>query len=177
MTGIDIDAITAIDVHTHAEVSARGQGSLSDELQQASSKYFKIDGAHRKPSLSEIAAYYRERKMACVVFTVDAEAATGVPGVPNEEIAEAAAENSDVIIPFASIDPAKGKAGVREVRRLVRDFGMRGFSSTPVCRRSTPTTASPTRCTRRSRRRARSPSSTPGRPASAREHPVVAASG
>ncbi|MFF0463167.1 amidohydrolase family protein [Streptomyces mexicanus] len=131
MTGIDIDAITAIDVHTHAEVSSRGQGSLSSELEAASSKYFKVEDGHRKPTLAEIAAYYRERKMACVVFTVDAEAATGVPAVPNEEIAEAAAENPDVIIPFASIDPAKGRAGAREVGRLVRDFGVRGFKFHP----------------------------------------------
>ncbi|MFB6672426.1 amidohydrolase family protein [Streptomyces sp. NPDC056390] len=131
MTGIDIDAITAIDMHTHAEVSSRGQGSLSAELEEASSKYFKVEGGHRKPTLLEIAAYYRERKMACVVFTVDAEAATGTPAVPNEEIAEAAAENPDVIIPFASIDPAKGRAGAREVARLVRDFGVRGFKFHP----------------------------------------------
>ena len=52
--------------------------------------------------------------MACVVFTVDAEAANGQPPVPNEEVAEAAADNPDVIIPFASIDPARGAAGVRD---------------------------------------------------------------
>ncbi|MEV0093980.1 amidohydrolase family protein [Streptomyces sp. NPDC050738] len=131
MTGIDLDAITAIDVHTHAEVSSRGQGSLSGELEKASSTYFKVDGGNRRPTLPEIAAYYRERRMACVVFTVDAEAATGTPAVPNEEIAEAAAENPDVIIPFASIDPAKGRAGAREVARLVRDFGVRGFKFHP----------------------------------------------
>ena len=130
-TGIDIDAVTAIDVHTHAEVSSRGQSSLSPELEAASAEYFKMSGAQRKPTLPEIAAYYRERNMAAVVFTVDAEAATGVPPVPNEEIAEAAAEHPDVLIPFASVDPAKGKAGAREITRLVRDFGVRGFKFHP----------------------------------------------
>jgi predicted TIM-barrel fold metal-dependent hydrolase len=49
----------------------------------------------------------------------------------NEEVAEKAAANSDILIPFASIDPAKGKAGAREARRLIRDFGIRGFKFHP----------------------------------------------
>jgi predicted TIM-barrel fold metal-dependent hydrolase len=69
--------------------------------------------------------------MACVVFTVDAEAATGTPAVPNEEIAEAAAANPDVIIPFASVDPHKGRLGARQVKRLVTEFGVRGFKFHP----------------------------------------------
>ena len=36
------------------------------------------------------------------------EATTGLPAVPNEEVAEAALAHSDVLIPFASVDPAKG---------------------------------------------------------------------
>ena len=43
-----------------------------------------------------------------------------------------AAANPDVLIPFASIDPAKGKAGAREARRLVADFGIRGFKFHPT---------------------------------------------
>jgi uncharacterized protein len=49
----------------------------------------------------------------------------------NEEVAEKAAANSDVLIPFASIDPAKGKAGAREARRLIAEFGVRGFKFHP----------------------------------------------
>lgn len=128
---LNLDEIEAIDVHTHAEVSSRGASSLDDELSDASSAYFKIDKARRKPTLEEIAAYYRERKMAAVVFTVDAEHATGNPPVPNEEVAEAAAANPDVLIPFASIDPFRGRAGVRAARRLVEEYGVRGFKFHP----------------------------------------------
>ncbi len=126
---MNVDDLVAIDVHTHAEVSQRGEASLADEVQAASSAYSKVDA--RRPTLREIAAPYRERRMACVVFTVDAEAATGVPGVPNEEIAEAAAAHPDVIIPFGSIDPAKGRAGVAQARRLVLEHGVRGFKFHP----------------------------------------------
>jgi uncharacterized protein len=132
MTGkINVDELVAIDVHTHAEVSSSGEGSLSEELEVASAEYFKVGGRDRKPTLDEIGAYYRELKMAAVVFTVDAESATGTKAVPNEEIAEAALRYPDAIIPFASIDPAKGKAGARQVRRLVEEHGVRGFKFHP----------------------------------------------
>jgi predicted TIM-barrel fold metal-dependent hydrolase len=128
---MNVDELVAIDVHTHAEVSAKGNASLDDDLHDASSAYFKVEGRNRKPTLPEIAAYYRERKMAAVVFTVDAEHATGTEPVPNEEVAEAAAANADVLIPFASIDPFRGRAGVRQARRLVEEYGVRGFKFHP----------------------------------------------
>ncbi len=84
---MDVDALTAIDVHTHAEISKDGHGSLSPELFGASEAYFKADG-HRQPTIDETADYYRTRSMAAVVFTVDAEHATGWPRIANEEIAE-----------------------------------------------------------------------------------------
>ncbi|MEV8019099.1 amidohydrolase family protein [Streptomyces sp. NPDC086554] len=127
---MDPEDLVAIDVHTHAEVSAKGAASLSAELDTASTSYFKVEG-NRKPTLPEIAAYYRERRMAAVVFTVDAESATGTVPVPNEEVAEAAAEHPDVLIPFASIDPFRGRAGVRQARRLVEEYGVRGFKFHP----------------------------------------------
>ncbi|MFG3345719.1 amidohydrolase family protein [Streptomyces sp. NPDC048018] len=127
---LDLDRITAIDMHTHAEVSKDGHGALSPELFGASEKYFKAHG-HRQPTIDEMAAHYRERHMAAVVFTVDAEHATGHPRISNEEIAESCAAHADALIPFASIDPHKGRAGVREARRLVEEYGVRGFKFHP----------------------------------------------
>ena len=49
--------------------------------------------------------------MAAVVFSVDAETVTGRPAAPNEEIAEGAAANADVLIPFASRRPAPSGRG------------------------------------------------------------------
>ncbi|MFH8294662.1 amidohydrolase family protein [Streptomyces sp. NPDC018059] len=128
---MDLSELTAIDVHTHAEVSSRGHASLAEDLDAASTAYFKVEGRTRKPTLEEMAAYYRERKMAAVVFTVDAESATGTPPVPNEEVAEAAAAHPDVLIPFASLDPFRGRAGVRRARRLVAEYGVKGFKFHP----------------------------------------------
>ncbi|QIP74790.1 amidohydrolase family protein [Streptomyces sp. VN1] len=127
---MDVDALTAIDVHTHAEVSRSGHGALSPELFGASEEYFKAHG-HRQPTIDEMAPHYRERRMAAVVFTVDAEHATGHPRIANEEVAENCAAHADVLIPFASVDPHKGRAGVREARRLVEEHGVRGFKFHP----------------------------------------------
>jgi hypothetical protein len=126
---IDLAAIEAIDVHTHAEVSScHAPDPERVAYDKAFAKYFKrVD----RPKLEEIAAYYRERKTAAVIFTVDTEATMGHTRISNEEVAEAAAANADVLIPFASIDPARGKMGVREARRLIEDYGVRGFKFHP----------------------------------------------
>ncbi|MEU7890807.1 amidohydrolase family protein [Microbispora bryophytorum] len=127
---MNVADLVAIDVHTHAEISKDGHGALSAELFGASEDYFKAHG-HRQPTIAELAGYYRERKMAAVVFTVDAEHATGHPRISNEEVADSCAEHADVLIPFASVDPWKGRAGVREARRLVGEYGVRGFKFHP----------------------------------------------
>ncbi len=87
---IDLDAIVAIDVHVHVEQDLHGHLSMDDELLDAASKYFKGDPYH--PTVPQIAADYREKNMAAVIFTVDAEAATGHRALSNEEIADLAAD-------------------------------------------------------------------------------------
>jgi predicted TIM-barrel fold metal-dependent hydrolase len=126
---VDVAALTAIDMHVHVETDAHGHLSLPGDFVEASARYFSAD--HRTPTLPEIAEHYRQRGMGAVVFTVDVEAFTGHPALSNEEIARCAAEHSDVLIPFASIDPAKGRAGAREFRRLAEEHGMRGLKFHP----------------------------------------------
>jgi uncharacterized protein len=125
-----VDQLVAIDMHTHAEVSAHGHPSLPETLMTGSARYFKVEG-DRAPTIPEIAAHYRERRMAAVVFTVDAETATGHPPVPSEEVAEACAEHADVLIPFASVDPWHGAAAVRQARALAERYPVRGFKFHP----------------------------------------------
>ncbi len=124
---IDLDRIDAIDVHVHAEVGRTGEDGLRPEWREAALRYFGEGGT---PTVEDVAAYYRERNMAAVVFTVDAETVTGRPAVRNEEIAKVAAANADVLIPFASVDPHRPNAA-EEARRLIRDHGVRGFKLHP----------------------------------------------
>jgi uncharacterized protein len=129
MPAMDLDTLVAIDVHTHADISARnGCDGLTPDLRAASDVYF---GQDLRSNAEQVAAYYRERNMACVIFTVDCESFTGLSPVPNDEIAEIAAANSDVLIPFASIDPHKGKRAVTEARRMIEEHGIRGFKFHP----------------------------------------------
>jgi predicted TIM-barrel fold metal-dependent hydrolase len=130
MRMLDLDRIRAIDVHTHAEVGADGHDPMPPQLREAAQRYFR-SGDAGLPTATDVAALYRERNMAAVVFTVDYESVSGRRPVANEEIAAAAAANPDVLIPFASIDPARGEAGAREVKRLVNEHGIRGFKFHP----------------------------------------------
>jgi uncharacterized protein len=130
MPELNVAELTAIDVHTHCEVGRDGHGSLSPELLDASATYFKAGGP-RQPTIDETAAYYRERRMAAVVFTVDSEYLTGHPRIANEEVADGCAAHPDVLIPFASVDPHRGRAGIREACRLVAEHGVRGFKFHP----------------------------------------------
>ncbi len=128
---MNVDELVAIDIHTHAEVSTRMlPDEAAKELDEAKGRYFKYVPQH--PTIAQMAAYYRERKMGFVVFTVDHERGLGMKRISNEEVAESAAEHGDVAIPFASIDPARGKMGVREARRLIEHFGVRGFKFHPT---------------------------------------------
>jgi uncharacterized protein len=131
MATIDLNAVTAIDVHTHVHKSVRGDRDLDHARGEDMGRYFGI-GTMPRYTVPELADYYRQRGMACVTFTVDSISQTGDEPVPdNFEVAELAAEDADVVIPFASIDPARGAAGVRQARRLVTDFGVRGFKFHP----------------------------------------------
>jgi predicted TIM-barrel fold metal-dependent hydrolase len=125
---IDLAAVEAIDVHTHVEISSDGHDPMPPHLREASQKYFKGSGG--TPTADDVVAHYRELNMAAVVFTVDYESKSGRPPVANEEIAAAAAANADVLIPFASVDPARLDAPER-ARALIADHGVRGFKFHP----------------------------------------------
>jgi predicted TIM-barrel fold metal-dependent hydrolase len=125
---IEVAAVTAIDVHVHTELSRAGHDPMPPELREAARTYFRSD--EPLPTVDDVAAYYRERQMAAVVFTVDWESRSGIAPIPNEEIAEAAATNADVLIPFASVDPGRPDA-VDRARALIEEHGVKGFKFHP----------------------------------------------
>jgi predicted TIM-barrel fold metal-dependent hydrolase len=126
-----VQDLVAIDMHTHAEVSCRQEpDAFWQPYEDAANKYFK---AGKRPSIAETVAYYREMKIGLVMFTVDTEFQIGNRRIPNEEIADAARDNSDILVAFASIDPHKGIMGAREARALIEDGVVRGFKFHPTC--------------------------------------------
>jgi predicted TIM-barrel fold metal-dependent hydrolase len=127
---LDLDRLVAIDVHTHVQRSVTATTRSGDEALAAMATYFKTEV--KSYTVDELAAFYRERDMAAVTFIVDVKGQPEDPTRPtNEEVATRASANADVIIPFASIDPARGAEGVREARRLIDEFGVRGFKFHP----------------------------------------------
>jgi uncharacterized protein len=127
---MNVDELIAIDTHTHAEVSCcQPADPYGEEYDRAADRYFRNS---RRPTIDETIAYYRERKIGLVMFTVDAESHLGRRRIPNEEVAEAAAKNRDIMIAFASIDPHKGRMGAREARRLIAENGVQGFKFHPT---------------------------------------------
>ena len=126
---LDLDALVAIDAHVHIESDGRGHFSLDDELMAASEKYFKASD-NRTPTVDEIADYYRSRRMAAIVFTVDAHAATGHPALSNEAILTDVARHADVLVPFASVDPHDGASAVARLSDLAA-AGARGLKLHP----------------------------------------------
>jgi uncharacterized protein len=120
---MNVGDLVAIDVHVHVETEVE-----DNDANDAAKKYFGNSGVGR--NRHELAAYYRERKIGCVVFTVD-EKITGRPPIPNDEIAAFAAENADVMFAFASVNPMRGAEAVAEAKRLIAAGGIRGFKLHP----------------------------------------------
>jgi predicted TIM-barrel fold metal-dependent hydrolase len=132
---MNLEALVAIDVHTHAWKSALRVDDAPTDSQAAMGRYFRYAPQHQ--TVPEMAEMYRKLKMAFVVFTVDGEKGASRK-ITNEEIAELAHQHADVAIPFASINPHRGKEGVSQARRLIRDFGVKGFKFHPSVQEFSP---------------------------------------
>jgi len=124
---MNLDALVAIDVHTHAWKSALAVEEAPTESQEAMGRYFRYQPQHS--TVPEMAEIYRKLRMAFVVFTVDS--LRQKRKITNEEIAELAHKHSDVAIPFASINPHRGKEGVAAAKRLIKDYKVKGFKFHP----------------------------------------------
>ena len=127
---IDLDSVKAIDIHVHVEKDEHGHISVNDDILAASEKYFRAD-VNRTPTVADIAAYYRERNMAAVVFTVDATTAMKHAALSSEEIADTVAQFDDTLLAFGSVDPLQGDAAIERAIKLVADHGVRGFKFHP----------------------------------------------
>jgi predicted TIM-barrel fold metal-dependent hydrolase len=133
-SSIDVDSLTAIDVHVHAGSSASAPaadgvgGPTRDDTLARATQRSGVGGQ----TPDQTAAYYRERKIACAIWGVDVGGTRPPrPGaVSNDELLEAAERNPDVFIPFVMVDPWRDNAGADEAERLIK-AGARGFKFHP----------------------------------------------
>jgi predicted TIM-barrel fold metal-dependent hydrolase len=128
--GIDFSRVDAIDIHTHVEVDSCGHRFTDDELTAGTRQYFKL-GAEADFTVDTLAEHYRERNIAAVVFTIDAESATGHPPNSVEEMIAGTVRNNDILIPFGTVDPWTGRRAVRGVHTQVDEYGVKGFKFHP----------------------------------------------
>jgi predicted TIM-barrel fold metal-dependent hydrolase len=119
---MEIASLSAIDVHVHLETP-----DVLEEADRVAQQYF---GSTAPRDWKGQAEYYRSRNIGCVVFMVD-EQLTGRRYPTNDEVAAFAAENADIAIAFASINPMRGTEAVAEARRLVASGAVRGLKLHP----------------------------------------------
>jgi len=126
----DIENLVAIDTHVHLESEIKDNAAA-----EAARKYFGNSGVEY--NRQALADYYRSRKIGCVIFTVD-ERLTGRHPVPNDEVVQFAADNGDIMMAFASVDPLRGQPALDEARRLIKDGRIRGFKLHPPLQQFAP---------------------------------------
>jgi len=114
--------LQAIDIHTHMHTGDRARETPAGVRDGA--KYFGT--GQMEIGLDERAELYRSRHMMAVIFDVDYESAAGLRS-NNDDIAAAVARYPDVFIGFGTVDPWKGVAAVREIRRCISELGLKGM--------------------------------------------------
>jgi predicted TIM-barrel fold metal-dependent hydrolase len=112
----------AIDIHTHRLSGERRptQQNLADAGSLFKSGLWDVDPIE----------YYAERHMMAVVFDVDSEATSG-ERISNDEVMDLAKRSAGRLVAFASVDPWKGRAAIRELERCC-ELGMRGLKLMPI---------------------------------------------
>ena len=125
----------AIDLHVHLSTHEWMEGSLGP-LREATERHFRTSVPIR--TVDEMAAEFRADDVLAVLLAWDAETAMGLPPVTNDFVADCVAAHPDAFVGFASVDPWKGAAAVRELRRAVVELGLRGLKLHPSCQAFAP---------------------------------------
>jgi len=117
----------AIDVHVHVP-DPPGHAAAKEKEDMAG--YFGAKKLPRTPE--EMAQTYQALDLFGVIFSIDAESASGVPYVGNDYVASVARTYPEQFIGFASVDPWKGKRAIGELERAVKELGLRGLKLHPT---------------------------------------------
>ena len=113
----------AWDVHTHPpseEYIIGAHGPYLDNLR----RHWR-DPIEPRP-LEVMVEEYRALDLKAIISAWDAETTTGLPAVTNDAVARIVERFPDMFVGWAHVDPWKGDAAVRELRRAVQALGLRG---------------------------------------------------
>ncbi len=117
-------ARSALDVHVHPgtrEFLVDAMGHFATAAEEYFHKHVPVK------TEAEMAEEFREADVFGVLLGWDARSASGLPAVTNEYVASVVRDFPDDFMDFASVDPWRGKTGLRELRRAVEELGLRGL--------------------------------------------------
>ena len=118
----------AIDMHVHLPTSSFLDGAIRP-FRVAAETFFRNTVPVRE--MSEVAAHYEKMDIIGVLLAWDAETATGLPPLTNDEVADVVRAHPGRFIGFGSVDPWKGEVAIREIERAVVELGMKGAKFHP----------------------------------------------
>lgn len=118
----------AIDMHVHLPTANWLEGSI-EPFRAAAEKFFRTTVPTR--AVEEVARLYEELDIVGVLLAWDAETATGLRPLANDEIADIVQRYPKQFIGFASVDPWKGKRAVEEIERAIAVLGLKGAKFHP----------------------------------------------
>jgi predicted TIM-barrel fold metal-dependent hydrolase len=118
----------AIDMHVHLPTASFLDGSIKPFVGPAE-KFFRSLVPVRE--MDEVARQYSDWDIVGVLLAWDAETATGLPALTNDEVASVVKKYPSQFVGFASVDPWKGRWAIREMERAVTELGMIGAKFHP----------------------------------------------
>jgi hypothetical protein len=118
----------AIDMHVHLPTVSFLDSAIRP-FREPAEKFFKSKVAVTR--MEDVAKHYQKLDVVGVLLAWDAETATGLPPLTNDEIAGYVRAFPETFMGFASVDPWKGKRAVAEIERAVRELGLKGAKFHP----------------------------------------------
>ena len=118
----------AIDMHVHLPTSSWLDVAIQP-YRVAAEKFFRATVPTRE--MEEVAQLYEKLDILGVLLAWDAETATGLAPLTNDEVASIVKRYPKQFIGFASVDPWKGKKAIAEMERAVLELGLKGAKFHP----------------------------------------------
>jgi predicted TIM-barrel fold metal-dependent hydrolase len=120
----------AIDVHAHLSTKEM-MGDALGKYNEAMQKYYKFEVKFK--SAEEMAQDFIRADVKGILMGWDAETASGLPRLKNDELADIVKKFPDAFLGgFAGIDPWKGAMAIAEAERAIKELGLMGLKFQPA---------------------------------------------
>jgi len=124
----EADMPYAIDMHVHLPTASFLDGAIKPFREPAEAFFRSKVPVHE---MDEVARLYEGLDIIGVLLAWDAETATGLPPLTNEEVAAVVKKYPGRFVGFASVDPWKGKRAIDQMERAIEELGLIGAKFHP----------------------------------------------